>query len=253
MSWHLYVGACERGNGGGSGSLNVCGEVLRAVPPAGSRCCRVELVPLGLGDAPQGQAVPLATMPCPSLPCHVSQCHAMSFAVMPCLSVPCHIPCCCAAQSTAPASTAIFTLQPENKAQMPEQPPHQLPYMQRALTNITTTCKDPGASANNGSRRGGGVSQGASGDIPKWPGPSPHGRAGEVLEQGNGGERLNPPHPTPCFCFYSLLIFNFLSLSFAAHSGSRERSQQRNVHPGRGPRGWGAGGWGPGTPEHQSP
>ena len=136
------------------------GEACYAVPLAGSGQRRrgdgllpswAWMVPMGLGDASRGQAAPLAAMPHPSL-CHVPRC-ATSLTPMPHPLPSCHVPrrramslAAVPPRSTVPASTALFTVQPENKAQMPAQPPRQLAYMQRALTSITTTCKAPGIS-----------------------------------------------------------------------------------------------------------
>lgn len=224
------------------------GEAFKAMPLAGSRWCRRRdglvpscawMVPVGLGDAPQGWAASLAAVPHPSLLCHVPP------------------------QSAVPASAAIFTLQPESRAQMPEQPPSRLAYMQRVLTSITTTHKAPGASANDGSQRPGGVSRGAGGDVPSSalgvrpsgprPGPvaereRPRSRAGGRETVGRGAYP-SASHPLLLLLFLILLIFNFFSLSSAAHSGSPERSQHRNVPPGRGPGGRG----GVGARDPQSP
>lgn len=128
-----------------------CPSVLCLVPC----CCALSLVavpcPSLLCHVPHHHAVSLATVPCPSVLCHVRCCHAVSLTTMSCPLPP---------QSATPASAAVLTVQLENEAQAPEQPPHQLTCLQRALMSITTTRRARGASANNGGWRAEGVSWG---------------------------------------------------------------------------------------------
>lgn len=127
-----------------------CPSVLCLVPC----CCALSLpavpCPMLSCCVPHHHAVPFATVPCPSVLCHVPRCRAVSLTTMLCPSPP---------QSTAPASAAVFAVQPENEAQAPEQPPHQLTCLQRGLTSIATTRGARGASANSG-RRAESVSRG---------------------------------------------------------------------------------------------
>lgn len=65
---------------------------------------------------------------------------------------------------------------------------------------------------------------------------------------GNGGRGAYPSasHPLLLLLLLILLILNFFSPSLAAHSGSLERSQHRNVCPGMEPEGQdGVGAWDP--------
>lgn len=198
------------------------------------------------GSAPCYRAMSLAAMPRLSMPCHVLCCHAMSLSAMPhplllrspvhCTSLHCYIYSAAREQGTnARAASPPITIYAKSTNEH-----HH--HMQRSGGFCKQWQPERWGRFTGGKR---GHPQVAWSQSPRQSRRGPGAR--------KWGREAEPSASHPLLLLLLIIDLQFLVAVVCSPLGLPGEEPAQNVHPGRGPRGWGAGGWGPGTPEHQSP